>query len=58
MSQNLRALSIPKSLKVKLAYTFLRGEPAVWFEHVVQPHMYRWNKFRSSLKRNFGKLWC
>ena len=35
---------------------FLRGEPAVWFECAVQPRMYRWNKFRSYLERNFGSL--
>ena len=35
---------------------FLRGEPAIWFEHAAQPRMYRWNKFRSSLARNFGSL--
>ena len=35
---------------------FLRAEPVVWFEHVAQPRMYRWNKFRSSLERNFGSL--
>ena len=56
MSQNFRALSIPKNLKVTIACMFLRGEPAVWFERVVQPHLYRWNKFRSSLE-TFWKLW-
>ena len=35
---------------------FLRGQPAVWFERAAQPRMYRWNKFRSSLERNFGSL--
>ena len=35
---------------------FLRGEPASWFECAVQPHLYRWNKFRSSLERNFGSF--
>ena len=53
MSQNFKALSVPKSLKVKIACMFLRGEPVVWFERVIQPRMYRWNKFRSSLERNF-----
>ena len=56
MSQNLKMLSVPKNLKVRIAYLFLRGEPTVWFEHAAQPRMYRWNKFRSSLKRNFGSL--
>ena len=32
---------------------FLRGEPAAWFERSAQPRIYRWNKFRSSLERNF-----
>ena len=32
MSQNYKALSIPKSLKVKIAYMFFKGEPVVWFE--------------------------
>ena len=49
MSQNLRALYIPKNLKVIIACVFLRGEPAAWFERAVQPLIYRWNKFRSSL---------
>ena len=35
---------------------FLRGEPAAWFERVVQLHLYRWNKFRSSLERSFGSF--
>ena len=56
MSQNFKALSIPKSLKVKIACMFLKGELAVWFKRIAQPHMYRWNKFRSSLERNFGSL--
>ena len=56
MSQNFRALSIPKNLKVTIACMFLRGEPATWFEHAVRPHLYRWNKFRSSLERNFGSF--
>ena len=56
MSQNLNVFSIPKSLKVRIACLFLRGEPVVWFERVAQPRMYRWNKFRSSLERNFGSL--
>ena len=33
MSQNLKFFSVPKSLKVRIAFLFLRGEPAVWFEH-------------------------
>ena len=56
MSQNFRALSIPKNVKVTIACIFLIGEPAVWFEHVVQPRLYRWNKFKSSLERNFGSF--
>ena len=28
----------------------------MWFERAAQPHLYRWNKFRSSLERNFGSL--
>ena len=56
MSQNLKILSVPKSLKVRIACLFLRGEPIVWFELVVQSRMYRWNKFRSSSERNFGSL--
>ena len=35
---------------------FLREEPAAWFERAAQPRMYRWNKFRSSLERNFGSF--
>ena len=56
MSQNFRALFVPKSLKVKIACTFLRREPAAWFERTVQPRIYRWNKFRSLLERNFGSF--
>ena len=56
MSQNFKALSTPKSVKVKIACMFLRGEPAVWFERAAQPRLYRWNKFRSLLERNFGSL--
>ena len=56
MSQNLKILSIPKNLKVRIACLFLRGEPAVWFECAAQPRMYRWKKFRSSSQRNFGSL--
>ena len=56
MSQNFKALSIPKSLNLKIAYMFLRGEPAAWFDRVAQPRMYRLNKFRSSLERNFGSF--
>ena len=33
-----------------------RGEPVIWFERAVQPRMYRWIKFRSSLERNFGSF--
>ena len=55
MSQNLKILSVPKSLKVRIACLFRRGEPAVWFEHTAQPRMYRWNKFRSSLERRMFK---
>ena len=56
MSQNFRALSIPKNLKVTIACMFLRGEPTAWFERVVQPYLYRWNKFRYSLESNFGSF--
>ena len=56
MSQNLRALSISKNLKVMVACMFLRGEPTAWFECAVQPRIYRWNKFRSLLERNFGSF--
>ena len=35
---------------------FSRGEPATWFERAVQPFLYRWNNFRSSLERNFGSF--
>ena len=35
---------------------FLKREPVVWFEHAAQPQIYRWNKFKSSLERNFGSL--
>ena len=45
MSQNFRTVFVPKSLKVKIAYMFLRGEPVEWFERAVQPRMYRWKKF-------------
>ena len=54
MSQNLKMLSVPKNLKVRVTCLFLRGEPTVWFEWAAQPQLYRWNKFRSSLERNFG----
>ena len=54
MSQNLRAL--PKNFKVIIACMFFRGEPAAWFERAVQPRIYRWNKFRSLLERNFGSF--
>ena len=56
MSPSLKFLSVPKSLKVKVACLFLRGAPATWFEHVAEPRMFRWNKFRSSLERNFGSF--
>ena len=56
MSLNLKVLAVPKSLKVKIACLFLRGEPAAWFECVVEPRMFRCNKFRSSLERNFGSF--
>ena len=41
MSQNLKILSVPKSLKVRITCLFFRGEPAVWFERATQPRMYR-----------------
>ena len=56
MSQNFKALFVPKNLKVTTTCMFFRGEPAAWFERAVQPHLYRWNKFRSSLKKNFGSF--
>ena len=56
MSQNFRFLSVPKNLKVKIACTFLRGAPVIWFEVARSPHLYRWNKFRSFLERNFRSL--
>ena len=56
MSQNFKALSIPKSLKVKIACMFMRGEPVTWFERAAQPYMYRWKKFISSIERNFGSF--
>ena len=56
MSQNLRALFVPKNLKLIIACMFFRGEPAAWFDREVQPRLYRWNKFRSSLERNFGSF--
>ena len=37
---------------------FLRGEPTAWYERTVQPRMYRWNKFRSSLERSFGSFYA
>ena len=54
ISQNFRALFIPKRLRVAIPCMFLKGEPAAWFEVATEPHLYRWNKFRSSLERNFG----
>ena len=56
MSQNLRALSVPKSLKVTIACMFFRGNPVAWFQRAVQRCLYRWNKFRSLLERNFGSF--
>ena len=41
MSQNLRALFVPKNLKVMIACMFLRREPAAWFERTVQSRIYR-----------------
>ena len=38
---------------MKIACIFLKGELAVWFEQAAQPCKYRWNKFGSSLERNF-----
>ena len=35
---------------------FLKGALAMWFETARLPHLYRWNKFRSSTKRNFKSL--
>ena len=57
MSQNFRALSVPKNLKVKIAYMFLRGAPTIWFEVACSPCLYRWSKFRSSIER-FRKFRC
>ena len=37
MSQTLKMLSVPKSLKVRIACLFLTGEPTVWFERAAQP---------------------
>ena len=56
MSLNLKVLSVPKSLKVRITCLFLRGKPATWFERVTQPQRYQWNKFWSSLERNFGSF--
>ena len=53
MSQNFRALSMLKNLKVKIACMFLRGAPTIWFEAARLPHLYIWNKCRSSIERNF-----
>ena len=33
---------------------FLRGGPAVWFETIAKPQLYKWNNFRSALERTFG----
>ena len=56
MSLSLKFFSVPKSLKVKVACLFFRGAPAAWFERVAEPRIYQWNKFRSSLERNFGSF--
>ena len=56
MFLNLKVFAVPKSLKVRVACLFLKGEPTAWFERVAQHRMYRWNKFRSSLERNFGSF--
>ena len=56
MSQNFRALFIPNSLRVAIACLFFRGTPTVWIKTVAQHHLFRWNKFRSSLERNFGSF--
>ena len=34
MSLNMKFLFVPKSLKVRIAYLFMRGEPAAWFERI------------------------
>ena len=39
MSQNFKAFSVPKSLKVKIAYLFLREEPIAWFKRAAQPYV-------------------
>ena len=60
MSQNFKALSIAKSLKVEIACMFFKGEPAVWIERIAQLHVYTWNKSRSLLEgsfRSFGADW-
>ena len=56
MSQNFRALFITKSLILPIACMFFMGTPAVWFETVAEPYLYRWNNFRSSLEINFGSF--
>ena len=35
---------------------FFKGTPTVWFDTVVEPHLYRWNNFRSPLEINFGSF--
>ena len=35
---------------------FLRGELTAWIERIAQLRIYRWNKFRSLLERNFRSL--
>ena len=56
MSQNFRAIFVPKNIKVMIACMFLKEEPATWFERAVQAHLYTGDKFRSSLERNFGSF--
>ena len=56
MSHNFIALFISRSLILAIVCMFLRGGPAVWFETIVEPQLYRWNKFRYALERTFGDL--
>ena len=37
MSQNFRALFMPRSLRVAIACMFLRGGLVVWFETIAEP---------------------